>query len=167
MTFPHRTAFYDEKDEIIINPNSAKRHDESLSLEGDREWLEIVVNSIGKAFTLPQSSKPNPAPDTFRTDFDRYTPLASTGLHGSEDNEVFEGHLVRWGNNIYVVCYANGMNKHKGLQVGFYLTDSNFERWYELKSGTIEIAGHVLTDPELVPESFAVDEYFNRNGTDS
>jgi hypothetical protein len=83
----------------------------------------------------------------------RYTPLASTGLEDSEGNEVFDGHTVRLSSgDIYVVHWSNGE----------FLVGREIGRGIKAKPQveSHEIFSHALTDPDLVPESFDVEEYF-------
>lgn len=146
MSFPHRTAFYNkEKDEIFM-PNEAKRLDNDYIVEND-----------GRAMSFHKGMEVY-GPD------DNLISLASTGLSDRDDNEVFEGHVV---NN--AVIYWSPKNygfKLKG--VGFDLPlhclenqskREQFEMWDSETEITIE--GHVTTDPELVPDSFDVDDYFD------
>ena len=88
-------------------------------------------------------------------EFERYIPFASAGLDDSEGDEIYEGHIINFqdeDNTNYIV----------GWQLDRFLifTDNGF---LELAGyvGEIKIIGHALTDPELVPDSFDVAEYFD------
>lgn len=141
MSFSHRVAFYDKNTDSIKYPGKQQCY---AYMDGFGYPVESDYSSIDRT--------------------SRYIPLASTGLEDSEGNEIFEGHILtgetklekQYGDDIinrykHVMEWSNG-----GFRLGQDSTSSHPISYVERS----EIVGHALTDPDLVPESFDVDEYF-------
>jgi hypothetical protein len=138
MSFPHRTAFYDK------------------------------VNNAVCVDSAVYMKKGNPTQTVLNVEHDmsdRYIPLASTGLEDSEGNEIFEGHIIKYTTKSMIeegpVVYEGGCFYLQAKKPNNFLmrqlgsrsapTDYNCSSY---------IQGHALTDPDLVPDNFDVEEYF-------
>lgn len=130
MSFPNRTACYNQKNDEIIYP------------EDEPHFYTSPIGAV----------------DTPYSGLDRHLiPLASTGLEDSEDREGFEGHLAEYNGEIYVIKWWENVGAF-GLT---FWTDRGQSDFYDMSMlGLSEIAGHALTDPEMVPDSFDVEGYF-------
>jgi hypothetical protein len=105
---------------------------------------------------------------------DTFIPLASTGLEDQNGDEIFEGNIVEIDGGLSPVRYLIHWQKeagswwHKSWDThGCYKSDYpcgvtgvfNQETADESK-----LIGHALNDPDLVPDVFNVESYFNLNG---
>lgn len=147
MSFPHRTAFYDLDTEKIVYPGHEKCP---------------LIDSGGGVIR-----------DDNPLTFLEAIPLASTGLEDSEGDEIFEGHILntkiyrRSESEITVVFYGDGhficFSDEKGPQDRYDYVE---EKVGVERANETEIIAHALTDPELVPDGFDVEEYFGIEGND-
>jgi hypothetical protein len=135
MSFPHRTAFYDSEEDEIKLPDDLIHSNFEIKttpkgINFAKQWLDTGYSDVSERFLL----------------------LASTGLQDSHGNEIFEGHI--FGGN----AYSNSVVIWSYKQPKFVSVGDRYD--YPLKDGEHEIIGHALTDPDLVPDNFDVEEYF-------
>jgi hypothetical protein len=140
MSFPHRTAFYGRDENRIIYP-------EDVGKVGGYE-NPIVAHPEGKGVFFSYKSK--------KFDGSRFIPLTSTGLEDSENNEIFEGHLLYDGESYAVVVWSHGQFLIT-FDLGEGFATELLTETYSLET----IKGHALTSSDLVPDSFDVEGYFN------
>lgn len=78
---------------------------------------------------------------------DNYVVCQSTNLFDTRGVEIFEGHLVRWNEDVGVVEQHNGM-------WAFHIATPAFTVYHELgpNSVMVKVLGHILSNPELMEE---------------
>lgn len=76
--------------------------------------------------------------------------VQSTNLFDKDGKEIFEGHLVRWNEDVGIVEQYNG-------KWTFHIVTPAFAVYHELgpNSDMVKAIGHVLSNPELVEDAHA------------
>lgn len=139
-----RTWIYHPPDNDLIPPERAEEMGYVLSTKGD------VLVAMGGGYIEER-------PDDIR--------LASTGLEDSKDNEIVEGHIVQWDDFTYtgVICWRKD-RWHAKVAEDMWFNNFNNGDYYEGDKMVwygLHIIGHVFTDPDLVPDGFDREAYFN------
>lgn len=142
MSFPHHTAFFDRENKEIRPPESGLAN---FHCSNGQDVYDVMNERLCGA---------------------KYIPLASTGLEDSEGTEIFEGHIVElkrgYDDDMRVVVFWHNIN---GRFMHTYKKDRP-PKWMldevEIKHGDNDafVIGHALTDTDLVPDDFDVEEYF-------
>jgi hypothetical protein len=173
VAFPHRTAIHDDKYDEIYYPEDI--HSNRLIDPEGAVW--IVETKEKEMEEILERFESGELLDDYNhrliTVSNRFTKLASTGLYDSGDNEIFEGHIVElqrdYDEDIKVVVFWHDrkgrfMHTYKKGRPSKWMLDE-----FEIENGDNDafVLGHALTDPELIPETFSVEQYFNQYGTDS
>lgn len=133
MSFPHRTAFYNKETKEIEPPDSGLAF-----YRGSNGW---------DIYDVLQDKRVGA----------KYIPLTSTGLQDSEGDEVFEGHLVSLWDFKFIIGWELGSKT--GCFYGYCLDGNKDGHIVSMKHG--KIIDHALTEPNLVPDSFDIEDYFN------
>lgn len=116
--------------------------DKNKIIKPDQCWSKDEYNNPTKIVMTSEDFSPT----------DDYIPLASTGLEDSEGNEIFEGHIIELWSETGIIKWNERLAQ---LQYSASYPEANSSINYG------EIIGHALIDPELVPDSFDVEEYFD------
>lgn len=164
MSFPHRTAFYlpenmrigyhTVQEDRIITPEEANNISDTLENCTITDKLFVDSDSNVQMYVDEIENWIEPKPNA--------VPLAFTGLNDSQDNEIYDGHIVGNKNDkgTYppaIVIYDRGTFSIK-FENGVDFLSVMSEKPHD---ENVEILGHALTDPELVPDFFDVEAYFN------
>lgn len=150
MSFPHRTWFYDRNENELIDP------EESAS-------DMIIIDPRGERSEGKKAGRLTKDINCYILR-GKHIPLASTGLEDSEGREIIEGHILQQNFDgepfatKRLIYYDDG---------AFCIMPSSYSssRVRQDNTGSYEIIGHCLVDPDLVPDEFNVEEYFDLNNS--
>jgi hypothetical protein len=161
MSYKPRIFYYDSHNEKIISPSKAN----NLNVDSEHSRLFTLPN--GKSSSLYQAYG-----DTFLHAMDHFTSLISTNKKDKNGNEIIDGHIIH--QQFYDI---NNQPTHQGKGVvvwddstddgmnclGFRVIpiDYDNERHHISNTDNVRVVGHALTDPEMTPDSFDVEAYFN------
>lgn len=150
MSFKPRIFYYDELAETVDSPEEI-------------DSTQHLLSPYGTVWGLSWESLED-QPDTI--------PLISTAKKAKNGNEIVDGHIIH--QQFYDM---NNKPTHQGKGVviwddstedglnclGFRVIpiDYDNERHFISNSDNVRVVGHALTDPEMTPDSFDVEQYFD------
>lgn len=159
MSFPHETAFFDDKTEEIIYPYETSEYMKSLS--GEIWMVESKEGTVNELIEKYENGNPDEYVHRLLTSHGRFTSLAYSGLLDKESKKVFEGHIISElkRERRFVIHYDQTQARFYGAtKVGKH-AKSNLDQTFMFNC--CEIIGHSLTNPDLITNlEFNPEEYF-------